>query len=271
MLHPNLRMAVLTRIGVEQARARRTDAGDAFGAPTVQDDQLTMPGAAVGTVAYMSPEQARGEPLDHRTDVFSLGAVLYEMVVGRQAFSGTTTAVVFEAILNRPPVPLGLARPDVPPRLQEIISNAIEKDRELRSQNAADLRADLKRARCDIESGQSSLASRAPGAVATRAPSGLPAIGGDLSRAAATSSVSEPGADPGEAVSTKKRLLAALLCFPPFGLFGAHRFFYAGRGVTAILQLLTIGGLLFWTLADLLVIVFGEFSDGDGKKIKNWI
>ena len=249
----------------------RTETGDAFGARTLQDDQLTMPGSAVGTVAYMSPEQARGEMLDHRTDVFSLGAVLYEMVVGRQAFSGATTAVIFEAILNRPPLPLAHANLDVPPRLQEIISNALEKDRELRYQNAADLRADLKRAKRDLDSGQSGLASRLSRDVAPPAPPPPPEMVGDSQWVSLSSpSLSETRAEPDPSVSTKKRLLAALLCVPPLGLFGAHRF-YVGRVTSGILQLLTIGGLVFWTLADMLVIVFGEFSDRDGKKIKNWV
>ena len=139
----------------------RTETGDRFEAPTALVDQVTKAGSAVGTVAYMSPEQARGEDLDHRTDLFSLGAVLYEMVAGRQAFSGATTAVVFDAILNRAPSSPMHWNPDVPARLAEIISNALEKDPALRYQNAADLRADLKRAKRDIESGQYAVASSA--------------------------------------------------------------------------------------------------------------
>ena len=133
----------------------------AFEAPTLEPEHLTQPGSALGTVAYMSPEQARGEALDRRTDVFSLGSVMYEMVTGRQAFSGPTSAVVFDQILNRVPVAPVRLSPDVPPRLEAIINNALEKDRELRYQNAADLRADLKRAKRDIESGRSSVTSAA--------------------------------------------------------------------------------------------------------------
>ena len=132
-----------------------------FDAPTIAPEQLTEPGSAVGTVSYMSPEQARGETLDQRTDLFSLGAVLYEMVTGRQAFQGSTTAVVFDQILNQAPVAPVHLNPDVPPKLQDVINNALEKDRDLRYQTAADLRAELKRVKRNIESGRSAIASAA--------------------------------------------------------------------------------------------------------------
>jgi eukaryotic-like serine/threonine-protein kinase len=123
--------------------------------PTVTaEDLLTSPGAAVGTVAFMSPEQVRGEELDARSDLFSFGLVLYEMAAGRPAFPGNTSGVITEAILNRAPAPLARFNPEIPPRLEEIISKALEKDPDLRYQSAADIRSDLKRSRRDTSSGQ---------------------------------------------------------------------------------------------------------------------
>jgi serine/threonine protein kinase len=115
--------------------------------------QITLPGSALGTVSYMSPEQARGEDVDTRTDLFSLGTVLYEMAAGTQAFGGTTPAIVFDAILNHTPAPLIELNHMVPPRLEQIISTLLEKDRDLRYQHASDLQAELKRLRRDLDSG----------------------------------------------------------------------------------------------------------------------
>jgi eukaryotic-like serine/threonine-protein kinase len=115
---------------------------------------LTNPGTTMGTMAYMSPEQARGEELDTRTDLFSFGAALYEMTTGRMAFSGNTAAIVLEAILNRAPVPLARVKPELPPKLDEIINKALEKDRKLRYQSAAEIRTDLQRLKRDTDSGR---------------------------------------------------------------------------------------------------------------------
>jgi serine/threonine protein kinase/Flp pilus assembly protein TadD len=123
--------------------------------PTASEpEMLTQPGSAIGTLTYMSPEQVRGEELDARTDLFSFGVVLYEMVTGIQPFRGDTVGVIANAILERPPAPSVRLNPDLPPKLEEIVTKALEKDRKLRYQNAADIRTDLQRLKRDSDSGR---------------------------------------------------------------------------------------------------------------------
>ena len=166
--------------------AKLIDKPDSLDVTSDHRPALTMPGSTLGTASYMSPEQAAGDPLDGRSDLFSLGIVLYECATGRRPFVGESARVILAAILHKTPEPPAVLNPDLPPKLQDIINTLLEKEPELRFQNAAGLRADLKRLKRDLESGHTELVTAASGHERSVSMRGTPIASAAAAPAAAT-------------------------------------------------------------------------------------
>jgi tetratricopeptide (TPR) repeat protein/predicted Ser/Thr protein kinase len=242
---------------------RKTDLeGDtvtSMDSPHVAPELLTTPGTAMGTVAYMSPEQVRGDEVDARTDLFSFGLVVYEMSTGQLAYPGKTSGIITDGILNRAPVPPSQLNPAVPPKLEEIISKATEKDRGMRYQSAADMRTDLQRLKRDIDAGRA--IAESGGAIPAGSGTGIAPAREDAGSSAKISTVASGAAGSSAAVAVA----------PPKASDSARPIWMIPAAVAAIVLVLVVGGYFYFHRAPILTekdtIVLADFANTTGEAV----